>query len=120
MRVQVGSHTVEYRDGQLVALDHGDVDAEQALAVELPEAGVTITAVEDWTTVWVIRVRTPVDRWEAFLASRWRATDEDGNVHAGWAGGPIDGTRVVMQPAPPRTPASLEVLIDGRRYGVEL
>ena len=29
----MGDHTVEYRDGELVALDHGDVDAEQALAV---------------------------------------------------------------------------------------
>lgn len=92
------------------------------LAIELAHGGVTVTAMEDWTTVWVLRVRTPVDRWEAFLASRWRATDADGNVHAGWAGGPIDGTRVVMQPAPPsRTaPTTLEVLLDGRRYEVGL
>ena len=57
MRVQVGSHTVEYRDGELVALDHGDVDAEQALAVLAGDA--TPCACIDLVLAWQHAVTDP-------------------------------------------------------------
>ena len=57
MKVQLNNHTVEYRDGQLVALDHGDVDAEQALAVLAGDA--TPCACIDLVLAWQHALQDP-------------------------------------------------------------